>query len=208
MVAKSSEGHTLWDRGLARLESWSARDGELEVWRERLRNWRLSPDPHDLMVWYTCVLALESVNEGNFGVGAVIVRDGEVVAEGRNQAFRPNIRGAYHAEARALEAYESNTNTSGDVSDMTMFSSLECCPMCTVLLINSGIRNVYYAAPDPSCGMLSRWEQLPPGYRTLAARRIPPQSFGSASCSDSLVKCAMTIFSLNEESLSAAMAAR
>jgi cytosine deaminase len=208
MLIPRNEEYILQDKGRARLKSLTLGDATVQNWRERLRDWQLFSSAHDTLVWYTCVLALESVNEGNFGVGAVIVREGAFVAEGRNQAFHPTVRGTYHAEARALEAYESKENGYGSLSHSVLFSSLECCPMCTVLLINSGIRSVYYAAPDPSCGMVSRWDQLPPGYRALAAKRAPPQQFRSADCSSSLVECAAAIFALNEDSLSQAMAIR
>src|SRR5205807_369732 len=79
-------------------------------------------------------------------VGAVLVRDGEVLGEGYHSAF-----GGPHAEIVALAA-------AGDarVDGATLYVSLEpCChqgktPPCTEAIVDAGIGRVVVASDDPS----------------------------------------------------------
>jgi diaminohydroxyphosphoribosylaminopyrimidine deaminase/5-amino-6-(5-phosphoribosylamino)uracil reductase len=78
-------------------------------------------------------------------VGAVVVRDGEVLGEGFHTAV-----GGPHAEREALAA------CSGDPSGATMYVSLEPCahhgrtPPCTDAIVEAGIARVVIASDDPS----------------------------------------------------------
>ncbi|MCF7875646.1 bifunctional diaminohydroxyphosphoribosylaminopyrimidine deaminase/5-amino-6-(5-phosphoribosylamino)uracil reductase RibD [Candidatus Bipolaricaulota bacterium] len=78
-------------------------------------------------------------------VGAVVVRDGEIVGKGYHEKF-----GAPHAEVRALE--DAGTKAEGS----TMYVTLEPCvhygktPPCTDAIIESGITRVYVAMKDPN----------------------------------------------------------
>jgi diaminohydroxyphosphoribosylaminopyrimidine deaminase/5-amino-6-(5-phosphoribosylamino)uracil reductase len=78
-------------------------------------------------------------------VGAVIVRDDEVLGEGYHSAY-----GAPHAELSALSA------CGADPVGATMYLSLEpCChqgktPPCTDAIVNAGIKRVVVASDDPT----------------------------------------------------------
>src|SRR5947209_16355384 len=78
-------------------------------------------------------------------VGAVIVRDGEVLGEGFHREF-----GGPHAEVEAIDA------AAGDVEGATLYVSLEpCChqgktPPCTSAIASAGIARVVVASDDPS----------------------------------------------------------
>lgn len=77
-------------------------------------------------------------------VGCVLVRDGEVVAEGWHEEF-----GGPHAETRALERAGARARGA------TAYVSLEPCrhegktPACTLALMRSGVSRVVFGAPDP-----------------------------------------------------------
>jgi len=79
-------------------------------------------------------------------VGALVVRDGEVLGEGWHQEF-----GGAHAEVNAIEACGL-----ADLAGATLYVSLEpCChegktPPCTDAIIQSGIRRVVVASDDPT----------------------------------------------------------
>lgn len=79
-------------------------------------------------------------------VGAVITRDGEVVAEGWHSEY-----GAPHAEVEAIAAAGD-----ADLSGATLYVSLEpCChtgkqPPCTDAILAAGIRRVVVASDDPT----------------------------------------------------------
>jgi len=78
-------------------------------------------------------------------VGAVVVKDGEVVGEGFHTAY-----GAPHAEREALAA------CTGDTRGATLYVSLEpCChqgqtPPCTEAILEAGIARVVVASDDPT----------------------------------------------------------
>ena len=79
-------------------------------------------------------------------VGAVIVKDGEVLGEGFHAAY-----GGAHAEREALRACNG-----GDTRGATMYVSLEpCChegqtPACTDAILEAGIARVVVASDDPT----------------------------------------------------------
>ncbi len=95
-------------------------------------------------------LAAESMNitSPNPRVGCVIVRDGEIVAQGRTQPA-----GHAHAEAAALHAA---TSRGVDVRGATAYVTLEPCshhgrtPPCADALIAAGISRVVAAIEDPN----------------------------------------------------------
>jgi diaminohydroxyphosphoribosylaminopyrimidine deaminase/5-amino-6-(5-phosphoribosylamino)uracil reductase len=79
-------------------------------------------------------------------VGAVLVRDGEVLGEGWHQEY-----GGAHAEVNAIEACGLE-----DLTGATLYVSLEpCChegktPPCTDAILQAGIRRVVVASDDPT----------------------------------------------------------
>ncbi|WP_435100753.1 nucleoside deaminase [Arhodomonas sp. AD133] len=162
----------------------------------------LCETPDDLLMWGAVALALVSAAEGNHGVGAVVACGGEPIAEGRNQAFVPRWRTAWHAESVALDVLESLTGMPPAV-DLTLYTSLECCPMCTVRLINSGIGRVVYAAKDDACGALGNFDRMPPGYVRMASDRKRPLKIEACGSASPLGRLAADVFALNAEVLDA-----
>lgn len=97
-------------------------------------------------------LAKKAGNLGEVPVGAVIVKDGEIIAEGYN--LREQKKNALsHAE---LEAINNACNALGDwrLDGCTMYVTLEPCPMCTGAIINARIKEVVFGAYDKNCGCM------------------------------------------------------
>lgn len=95
-------------------------------------------------------LAKESALEGEVPVGAVIVRDGEIISEGRNRREKDkNALG--HAE---LEAIDNACRELGGwrLWQCELYVTLEPCPMCAGAIINSRIKKVYFGAYDSKAG--------------------------------------------------------
>ena len=88
-------------------------------------------------------LSKESVKRGGGPFGAVIVRDGEVVATGSNSVTILNDPTA-HAEVSAIRAACSAV---GDfnLKGCEIYSSCEPCPMCLSAIYWAGIEKIYYA---------------------------------------------------------------
>ena len=95
-------------------------------------------------------LAKQAAAEGEVPVGAVIARDGEIIAEGRN--MRENGKNAlYHAEIIAIDN-ACKALDSWRLEDCTLYVTLEPCPMCAGAIINSRIGKVVYGAYDLKAG--------------------------------------------------------
>lgn len=95
-------------------------------------------------------LAKRSALEGEVPVGAVVVKDGEIVGEGRNRRERGK-NALYHAE---IEAIDSACKKLGGwrLWQCELYVTLEPCPMCAGAIINSRIKKVYYGAYDKKAG--------------------------------------------------------
>lgn len=87
---------------------------------------------------------------GETPVGCVIVRNGEIIAFGRNK--REKTKNALmHAE---IEAISRACKKLGGwrLFDCDLYVTLEPCPMCAGAIINSRIKNVYFGAYDTKNG--------------------------------------------------------
>ena len=119
-------------------------------------------DRDELFMRRALALAREAAQEGEVPVGAVIVKDGEVIAEGRNR--RETGKNALcHAE---LEAIGQACRLLGGwrLWQCELFVTLEPCPMCAGAIINARIPRVVYGARDPkagSCGSVVNLFELP-----------------------------------------------
>ena len=81
--------------------------------------------------------AQRAADEGNVGVGSVIVIDGELVARGRNLVPTTHDPTA-HAETVALREAAAVLGTD-DMSGATLYTTFEPCPMCCGALTNANI---------------------------------------------------------------------
>jgi tRNA(adenine34) deaminase len=84
-------------------------------------------------------------------VGAVIVLDGRLVAEGYNLTRTLGDPTA-HAEMVAIRKAAARLRTAR-LLDATMYVSLEPCAMCAGALVLAKLRRIVFAAPDPKTGM-------------------------------------------------------
>ena len=97
-------------------------------------------------------LANEAAEMGEVPVGAVIVRNGEIIAEGINR--RESEKNALcHAE---IEAINNACRRLGGwrLPGCELYVTLEPCPMCAGAIINSRLDRVVYGAKDPRMGAL------------------------------------------------------
>lgn len=83
-------------------------------------------------------------------VGAVIVKDGKIIAGGRNKRER-NKNALCHAE---IDAINKACKKLGGwrLVGCDIYVTLEPCPMCAGAIINSRIENVYFGALDNKAG--------------------------------------------------------
>ncbi len=89
---------------------------------------------------------------GDVPVGAVIVREGEIVAEAYNER-EANGSAIAHAEILAIERACERLGR-WRLSDCELYVTLEPCPMCAGAILNARLGAVCYALGDPRAGSL------------------------------------------------------
>ena len=107
-------------------------------------------------------LAREAYDDAEVPVGAVVVRKGEIVGEGRNRREKGK-NALYHAE---LEAINNACKRLGGwrLWECELYVTLEPCPMCAGAIVNARIPQVYFGAYDPKngcCGSVADVLNLP-----------------------------------------------
>lgn len=95
-------------------------------------------------------LAKAAAAEGEVPVGAVIVKDGKIIARGKNEREKKQ-NALSHAE---IEAINSACEALGSwrLDGCELYVTLEPCPMCTGAIINSRIKTLIFGAFDAKMG--------------------------------------------------------
>lgn len=96
------------------------------------------------------VEARRATEHGDVPVGAIVVRDGVVIATAGNQREQINDPSA-HAEVLALRAAAAHLGT-WRLDDCTLYVTLEPCVMCAGAIINARVGTVVFGAPDLKAG--------------------------------------------------------
>ena len=83
-------------------------------------------------------------------VGALLVRDDQIIGEGWNVSITSHDPSA-HAEIRALRA-AANSISNYRLPDTTLYVTLEPCVMCAGAIIHARVQRVVFGARDPKTG--------------------------------------------------------
>lgn len=89
---------------------------------------------------------------GEVPIGAIIVRDGEIIARGYNRSIIDADPTA-HAEIVAIRA-ACQTDANYRLPDTTLYATLEPCMMCSGALLHARISKVVYGAGDSRNGAM------------------------------------------------------
>lgn len=95
---------------------------------------------------------------GEVPIGAVVVRDGKVIARAHNRRELDQDPSA-HAEFSALRE-AARTLGRWRLTDCTVYVTLEPCPMCAGLMVNARVGRCVYGAADPKGGALGSLYRL------------------------------------------------
>jgi tRNA(adenine34) deaminase len=87
---------------------------------------------------------------GEVPIGAVVVREGEIMARGQNRVLR-DVDPTAHAEMVALRA-AAKAIGNYRLSGCTLYVTLEPCAMCAGAMIHARIDKLVFAAADPKAG--------------------------------------------------------
>ena len=94
--------------------------------------------------------AQKAIEAGEMPVGAVVVKDGEIIAAGhnvRNELHDPTLHAEIVAIRKACDILKD-----WRLTDCDLYVTLEPCVMCSGAIINSRMRSVYFGAYDPEYG--------------------------------------------------------
>jgi len=95
-------------------------------------------------------LAKKAQQQGEVPVGAIIVRDDEILGEGYNQVIGKHDPSA-HAEIEALRT-ASQKIENYRLSATTMYVTLEPCLMCAGAIVHARVERVVFATKEPKTG--------------------------------------------------------
>ena len=95
-------------------------------------------------------LAREAEAAGEVPVGALVVREGEILAEGFNRPISTHDPTA-HAEMVTLRAAAARIDNYR-LTGTTLYVTLEPCAMCAGAMVHARVTRLVYAAPDPRAG--------------------------------------------------------
>ncbi len=109
--------------------------------------------------------ALRAKNHDDVPIGAVIVRDGQIIARGENRVQK-NANPTQHAEIVAINAACRKLGAKF-LDDCDIYVTLEPCPMCATALSLARIRNVYFAATDEKGGGITAGARVYDSARNL-----------------------------------------
>lgn len=94
--------------------------------------------------------ALRAAAHDDVPIGAVIVRNGKIIARGENQVQKKK-NPTLHAEIVAINRACKKLKTKF-LDDCDIYVTLEPCAMCATAISLARIRNIYYAAADEKGG--------------------------------------------------------
>ena len=107
-------------------------------------------DPDSRFMLAALAEARRAAAEDEAPVGAVLVRDGEIVARDRNRRERLHDPTA-HAEMLVISAFAAEVE-SWRLTDCTLYVTLEPCAMCAGAVVLARIPRVVFGAFDPKAG--------------------------------------------------------
>ncbi len=109
-------------------------------------------------------LARLSVQHGNHPVGAVLVKDGQVVARAENTAITDNLV-SHHDEINLIDKAWADLRVKS-LEGYTLYVNVEPCFMCSGAIVISKVSTVVYGASQEFI------ESLVPGYRGMGITKI------------------------------------
>jgi tRNA(adenine34) deaminase len=112
----------------------------------------MSSSPHERFMREALAEALQAAEQGEVPVGAVVVRDGEVVGRGYNQPIAAHDATA-HAEVVALRAAGQRLGNYR-LANTTLYVTVEPCMMCVGAMVHARIGTLVFGTAEPKAGAI------------------------------------------------------
>jgi tRNA(adenine34) deaminase len=103
-------------------------------------------------------LAQQAAVQGEVPVGAVVVRNGEIIGQGHNQPIASHDPTA-HAEIIAMRDASKNLSNYR-LTGCDIYVTIEPCTMCVGAMVHARIRQIFFGALEPRAGALTSQLQL------------------------------------------------
>jgi tRNA(adenine34) deaminase len=103
-------------------------------------------------------LAQQAADRGEVPVGAVVVRNGEIIGQGHNQPIASHDPTA-HAEIMAMRDASKNLSNYR-LTGCDIYVTIEPCTMCVGAMVHARIRQIFFGALEPRAGALTSQLQL------------------------------------------------
>lgn len=101
-------------------------------------------------------LSEKSFENGGAPFGALVVKNGEIIADSINNAQN---KISDHAEILVLDKAHKKLGTS-NLSSCILYSNCEPCPMCSFMIREYRIKKVVFSVTSPLMGGFSKWKVL------------------------------------------------
>jgi tRNA(adenine34) deaminase len=102
--------------------------------------------------------AIKAEKEGEVPVGAVLVKDGLIIAKAFNQPISKNDATA-HAEIQLIRAAGKKLKNYR-LTETSLYVTLEPCAMCLGAIMHARIKRIIYGAQDPRTGVCGSSDNL------------------------------------------------
>ena len=102
--------------------------------------------------------AIKAEKEGEAPIGAVLVKDGFLIAEAHNQPITTNDATA-HAEVQLLRIAGKNQQNYR-LNGTTLYVTLEPCAMCFGAMMHARVKRIVFGAHDPKTGVCGSCEDI------------------------------------------------
>ena len=102
--------------------------------------------------------AINAEKEGEVPVGAILVKDGLLIAKAYNQPISKNDATA-HAEIQLIRVAGKELQNYR-LNGSTLFVTLEPCAMCFGAMVHARVKRIVYGAHDPKTGVCGSSEDL------------------------------------------------
>ena len=113
---------------------------------------------HEMFMRQALELAAAAQQLGEVPVGAVVVRDGEIIGRGFNRPIS-DCDPTAHAEVIALRDAASHLNNYR-LTDCELYVTIEPCAMCAGAIVHSRVSQLFYGAAEPKAGVVDSTDQF------------------------------------------------
>ena len=115
-------------------------------------------DEHEYWMSQALILAERAQSIGEVPVGAIVVKDGQVIGQGYNQPISA-VDPTAHAEIVALRD-AANTLNNYRLPGTTLYVTLEPCTMCLGAMIHARVETLVFGAYEPKAGVICSADSL------------------------------------------------